>query len=79
MVRVLHQEVLRVLAEEIQVPLDVVRGENHDDVRLRRSLGRGEDTQALFLRLRAGPGIGLQADADVHPGIAEVQRVRMAL
>src|SRR3546814_5325399 len=42
-------------------------------------LGGSQDPQALLLRLRAALRARLQADADVHTGVTQVQRVGVAL
>ena len=63
----------------VQLPLDVVGGEDHDDVGLLHRLGGGEHAQALGLGL--GPALRAlgQADADVDARVAQGQRVGVAL
>ena len=63
----------------VELPLVLVGGEDHDQVGLLRCLARGEDAQALGLGLVAALRAGLQADPDVDAGVAQGQRVGVAL
>ena len=63
----------------VQGPLHVVRGENHDQVRLfAGQLGRG-DLQSLAGGGLPATGSLRQAHPDVHAGVAQRQRVRVPL
>jgi hypothetical protein len=57
----------------------LVGREDHDQVGLLRGLARGEDAQALGLGLVAALRPGLQPDPDVDAGVAQGQRVGVAL
>ena len=63
----------------VELPLHVVGREDDDDVGLLARLGGREHAQALGLGL--GPALGAlgQADAHVDAGVAQGQRVRVAL
>ncbi len=63
----------------VDVALDLVRGEDHDEVRFGDGVGDVEHPQALGLGLGAGLGVCLQADADVNTGIAQAEGVGVAL
>ncbi len=63
----------------VDVALDLVRGEDHDQVGFGDGVGDVQDAQALGLGLGAGLGAFLQADADVNAGIAQAQGVGVAL
>ena len=63
----------------VDVALDLVRGEDHDQVGFGDGVGDVEDAQALGLGLGAGLGVFLQADADVNTGIAQAEGVGVAL
>ena len=63
----------------VQVALDVVRREDHGQVGLFDGLPRREHTQAVGLGLLAALGALGQADPDVHPGVAQGERVGVAL
>ena len=63
----------------VQLPLDVVGREDHDDVGLLDRLGRGEDAQPLGLGLLAALRALGQSDAYVDTGVAQRQRVRVPL
>ena len=63
----------------VELALRRVGRQHHDQVGLGRGLGRREHPQALVLGL--GPALGAlgQADPDVDAGVAQRQRVRVAL
>ena len=63
----------------VDVALDLVRGQDHDEVGLGDGVGNVQDPQALGLGLGAGLRAFLQADADLDAGIAEAQGVGVAL
>ncbi len=63
----------------VDVRLDRVRHQDHDDVGLGRGLGGGDHAQAGLLGLGAGLGLRLQADPDVRARVAQGQRVGVAL
>src|SRR5690349_16225895 len=63
----------------VELPLVLVGGEDHDQVGLLGRLARGEHAQALGLRLVAALRAGLQPDPDVDAGVAQGQRVGVAL
>jgi hypothetical protein len=72
----------------LQVRLDVVFEDvglcgvgcqQHDDVGPLGDLGRGVDGEALLLDLRPGLRTVLEADLHLDAGVAQAQRVRMAL
>ena len=59
--------------------LDLVRGQDHDQVGLLDSLGHRKDLQALGLCLGLGPAALGQSDANVDSGVAQVQRMGVTL
>ena len=59
--------------------LGLIRGQNHDHVGLGGSIGHGLDVQALLLGELDRLGGRAEADDDVDAGVAQVQRVRVAL
>src|SRR5699024_3991557 len=61
------------------LPLILVRGQDHDEVGPLRDLGDGADAQALLLGLGAGRRPLAQADTDLDAAVAQVQRVGVAL
>jgi hypothetical protein len=64
----------------IDVALQLVGGQHHHDVGPLGGLGRGHDLEASPFGLLGGSRTGLQGDDDVlDAGIAQVERVRMAL
>lgn len=63
----------------VDVALDLVRGEDHDEVGLGDGVGDVQDAQALGLGLGAGRGAFLEADADVNTGVAQAEGVGVAL
>jgi hypothetical protein len=63
----------------VDVTLDVVRRQDHDEVCLGGGFGRGDHAQSLVGGLGAGLGALQQADADVHAGVTQAQRVGVAL
>ncbi len=76
----------RIAVGEVRSDLALVHGrllrvgqQDHDEVRVGRGLGHGDDTEAGRLRLGARGRPGPQPDPHVDAGIVEVQRVRMAL
>ncbi|GAA3309996.1 hypothetical protein GCM10020295_75920 [Streptomyces cinereospinus] len=71
------QVVLDVLL--VDLGLDRVRDQDHDDVGLGGRLGRGDHAQALLPGL--GPGLGalVQTDTDVDTRVTQGQGVRVAL
>jgi hypothetical protein len=60
-------------------PLHLVGREDDDEVGLLDRVGDREDTQALGLGLGLGLGALGQADAHVDTGVAQVERVGVAL
>jgi hypothetical protein len=63
----------------VKVTLDVVRRQDHGQVGLFDGLPGGEHTQAVGLGLLAALGALGQTDPDVHPGVAQGERVGVAL
>ena len=63
----------------VELPLDVVGREDHDQVGLLAGLGGREHAQALGLRLRPALGTLGQADTYVDPAVAQGQRVGVTL
>ena len=63
----------------VNIRLLLVRYQHHDDVALRSSFRRGEDLKSVSRRLLRVAGARAQADNNVHAGILEVHRVRVAL
>jgi hypothetical protein len=63
----------------VDLALGGVRGEHHDHVGPGADLRRGAHRQALLLRLDPALGALGQTDPDVHPRVAQRQRVRVAL
>src|SRR5690606_21701956 len=63
----------------VDLGLDGVRDEDHDDVGLGGGLGRGHHAQALLLGLGLGLGALVQTDAHVDAGVAQRQGVGVAL
>src|SRR5450755_1866736 len=63
----------------VEVALDRVRCEHHDQVGLLARRGGSKDAQALRLRLAPALGALEQPDAHVNSGIAKRQRVRVPL
>ena len=63
----------------VDVTLDLVRGQHHDQIGFGDGLGNAEHAQALGLRLLAGLGTFLESNADVHARVAQAQRVGVAL
>ena len=63
----------------VHVGLTLVVDEDHDDVRRLRRFGHGHDGEAVLFR--HGPGLAALAQADDHvaAGVAQVQRVGVAL
>src|SRR5207249_5547737 len=60
-------------------PLLLVRRQHHDQVRFARGLGDGKDGEARRLRLLARLARLRKPDADVDPGVLEVEGVRVTL
>lgn len=63
----------------VHMTLDLVRREDDDDVGALDGLRDGQDAQALVLGLLAGRRALAQADGDVDAGVAQVERVGVAL
>ena len=59
--------------------LGLIRGQDHDHVGLGGGIGHGLDVQALLLGELDRLGGRAEADDDVDAGVAQVQRVRVAL
>jgi hypothetical protein len=59
--------------------LDLVRRQDHDNIGLLDGLGDRDDLQALCLGLVPGLAALGEADANVDSGVAQVQRVGVAL
>src|SRR5699024_538711 len=63
----------------VDLPLVLVGGEDHDQIRPLGHLGDGAHGQALLLGLRGGLRALPQADPDLDAAVAQVQRVGVAL
>src|SRR5690606_11399189 len=63
----------------VQVALDVVRRQDHDEVGLLDRLARGQHPQAVALGLLPALGALGQADPDVDAGVTQGERVGVAL
>ncbi len=63
----------------VQLALEVVRDQDHDQVGFLARLGGRGDPQAVVERLLPALGAFGQADPHVHAGIAERERVRVSL
>ncbi len=63
----------------VELPLDLVGSEDHDQIGFLDGLGHGEDTEAFGLGLGARGGAFPEADADVDTGITEAERVGVTL
>jgi hypothetical protein len=63
----------------VQLPLQVVRDQDHDQVGFLARLGGRDDPQAVVGRLLPALGALGQPDPDVHAGVTERERVRVAL
>lgn len=63
----------------VDLCLDLVRGQNHDDISFCCCLCDGYNAEALSLSLGAGLGALGQANNDLHAGITQVQCVCVAL
>jgi len=59
--------------------LDVVRHEEHDDVRFRYRLGNAFNDKAVFFRNRFRPAPGVQPDHHRNPAFPQVLGVGVAL
>src|SRR5207302_494356 len=57
----------------------LVGHEHHDDVGLAGGGGGVDHAEAGRLGLLPRRAVGAEADADVHPAVAQVERVRVAL
>ena len=56
-----------------------IRSKQHDDVGPLSGLSVAHDLEASFFRLHSGCGVLAQADNNLHAGVAQVLRMRMAL
>jgi hypothetical protein len=63
----------------VQLPLVLVGSQDHDQVGLFDRIGDGEDAQALGRSLLARRRTLLETDPHVDAGVAQAQRVRVAL
>jgi hypothetical protein len=63
----------------VYLALQVVGDQHHDQVGFLAGLRRGEDAQAVVFRLLAARRTLGQPHPDVHPRVAQRQRVRVAL
>ena len=63
----------------VDLGLDFVGDEDHDDVGLLRRVVHAHDLEAGLLGLLGGRGALAQANADVNAGVQKVQRVGVAL
>ncbi len=63
----------------IDLPLDGVGQQDHDHVGLGSRVGHAEDAQAIRFGLGLAPGAFMQAHAHVGAGVAQVERVGVAL
>lgn len=63
----------------VHLALDVIGDQHHDEVRLLAGLLGADDPQALGLGALTAAAALVQADADVDAGIAQGQRVGVAL
>src|SRR5205823_7030970 len=63
----------------VDLLLRLIRREDHDQVRLARRLGDGDDPEARRVRLGTGSAGRMEPDPDVNARVAEVQGVRMSL
>ena len=63
----------------VNLGLVLIRQQDHDDVSLGDRVRHGLDFEALLLGIVHGLGGRTQADDDVNAGIAQVQRVSVAL
>ena len=63
----------------VEVGLDVIRHQDHDGVGSLGGIGGRHHLQARGFRLLPALAAGVQADDNVEPGIAQVQRMRVAL
>ena len=63
----------------VNIGLLLVGDQDHDDVCSLGSFCNGHNGQTGFFRLLSGLGAAIQADNNVNAGIAQVQRMSMAL
>ena len=63
----------------VDVALDFVIDQNHDDVGFFGRIFHRLDNQTGFFRLAPGLGAGAQPDPNIQPAILQVERVGMAL
>ena len=63
----------------VEIGLDVIGDQDHDDVGGFGGVGDGQDFQAGGFGFRGALAAGIEADDDVDAAVAQVQRVGVAL